>query len=193
METIVAAEGTGRVPGGVTRSRRRRSTVPATVIVRIDLAALRRGRAQGGEWCEIDGLGPIPVETARELMDDAFIAAVLTDGTDIRSVLHLGRRPTAEQRTALLARDPVCAIPGCGSRDRLETDHVEDWSTTRVTRLDALARLCHHHHRQKTVGDWTLEGRPGAWTWRSRAPRRRSGSQASQRGSAGTDPSTPVR
>jgi hypothetical protein len=47
----------------------------------------------------------------------------------------------------------------------LEIDHVEPWSATRVTKLDALARLCRFHHAQKTHEGYRLEGGPGHWRW----------------------------
>jgi hypothetical protein len=138
---------------------------PATVVVLIDLQAFRRGCAQGGETCEIDGLGSVPVSAATALMTDAFVAAVLQDGVDIRKVVHLGRNVTAAQRTALLARDRVCVVPGCGQTKGLEIDHVSGWAATHHTVLDELARICSHHHDQKTYEGWTLTGRPGAWQW----------------------------
>ena len=80
-------------------------------------------------------------------------------------VAHLGRRPTAHQRSALEVRDPECVVSGCHVRVGLEIDHVEPWSTTRVTKLDALARLCRFHHAQKTHEGYRLEGGPGHWRW----------------------------
>jgi hypothetical protein len=50
-------------------------------------------------------------------------------------------------------------------REGLEIDHVEPWSATRVTKLDALARLCPFHHAQKTHERYRLEGAPGRWRW----------------------------
>jgi hypothetical protein len=47
-------------------------------------------------------MGPVPVEQVRAWMTDAFLAAVLTNGTDITKVVHLGRRPTALQTTAFV-------------------------------------------------------------------------------------------
>ena len=150
---------------GAARAGVRRAMRPATVIVRIDHAALVRGWRRAEECCEIDGIGLVPVASVRAMMSDAFLAAVVTDGVDIRSVAHLGRAVTARQRTALLARDPICVIPGCDVRRGLEIDHVEDWAATRVTRVDSLARICAHHHRQKTYEGWRLAGPPGQWTW----------------------------
>ena len=88
-----------------------------------------------GETCEIAGVGPIPVATVREWLDDAFIAVVLTKGEDVQKVVHLGRRFTATQRTALQWQDPICARQGCSNRLRLEYDHFEDWADTHTTRV----------------------------------------------------------
>ena len=73
----------------------------AKIIVRVDLPALLRGRTIDGETCEIAGLGPVPVTIVQEWMANAFLAAVVTKGTEITKVVHLGRRFTSEQRTAL--------------------------------------------------------------------------------------------
>ena len=108
-----------------------------TVHVVIDHEALVRGQAEPSERCEIEGVGPVPVGVVRSLMDDAFLTAVVTDGVDVARVAHLGRHPTAHQRTALAVRDPECVVPGCHVRVGLEIDHVEPWSATRITKLDA--------------------------------------------------------
>jgi hypothetical protein len=124
----------------------------AKVIVKVDLTALDRGHVEPGEVSEIAGQGPIPVQDVWRMIDgDAFIAAVATKGTEISKVVHLGRRPTVLQRTALEAlTDGVCQIDGCNSRARLEIDHVADWAATRRTELNELARPCGHHHDLKT-------------------------------------------
>ena len=62
-------------------------------------------------------------------------------------------------------RDPECVVGGCHVRVGLEIDHVEPWSATRVTKLDALARLCRFHHALKTHEGYRLEGGPGHWRW----------------------------
>ena len=46
-------------------SRPRKPTIRNLAVLRIDLEALTRGRTAAGETCEIAGLGPISVETAR--------------------------------------------------------------------------------------------------------------------------------
>ena len=129
---------------------------PATVIVRVDLSALRRGTALPGELCELDGQGPVPVKVAQSLMDDAFLALVFTEAGDIRSVAHRGRTINAHLRTALILRDRCCVVPGCGVAYGLEIDHVEPLESGGDTRLDNLALLCRHHHRLKTYDGWDL-------------------------------------
>ncbi len=124
----------------------------AKIIVRVDYEALLRGRALDGETCEIAGLGPVPVSVVQEWMGNAFLAAVLTKGTEITKVTHLGRRFTSEQRTALQWRDPVCARKGCDNRLGLQYDHFEDWAHTHTTRVTAAERFCTPCHRLKTIG-----------------------------------------
>ena len=124
----------------------------AKIIVRVDHTALERGRAIEGETCEIAGVGPVDVGTVREWMANAFLAAVLTKGEEVQRVVHLGRRFTATQRTALQWQDPVCARKGCTNRLGLEYDHFEDWATTRTTRVVAAKRFCRGCHRLKSTG-----------------------------------------
>jgi hypothetical protein len=124
----------------------------AKIIVRVDLPALWRGHPIDGEVCEIAGSGPIPVSVVKRWMDNAFIAAVLTEGTDILKVTHLGRRFKSEQRTALQWQDPICAAKGCSNRLGLEYDHFEDWALTRTTRVGAAKRFCGACHAKKTAG-----------------------------------------
>ena len=133
---------------------RRRADVK--VIVRVDLAALRRGHTQPGELADIAGLGPVPVSTIREMLHDAFLATVLTDGTDLRTVTHHGRRPNAFQQTVLELVHPTCDVAGCSRQWFLETDHRTDWSKVHLTDLTNLDRLCEHHHDLKTHHGWRL-------------------------------------
>lgn len=137
----------------------------AMVQVRVDASALARGQTEAGETCEVDGVGPVPVATARALMSDAFLTAVVSDGVDVTSVAHLGRTIPAHVRSALLARDPSCVVPGCGVRQHLEIDHVVPFAEGGPTALANLARLCHWHHHLKTYRGYRLGGGPGQWCW----------------------------
>jgi hypothetical protein len=134
----------------------------AKVIVRVDLPALLRGHPLEGETCEIAGFGPVAVSAIRDMIDcgDPFLAAVVTKGEAVVGVAHLGRRPTAAQRTALQWLYPTCAAQGCTSVARLEIDHRVDWAKSHLTVFDLLDRLCCHHHDLKTRQGWGLvEGR----------------------------------
>lgn len=131
--------------------------------VLVDHSALDRGSVLDGEVCEIEGVGPIPVATAKALAKDAFLAALVTDGTDIHKVSHLGRSITAKQRTALEVRDPMCVVPVCGVKDHLETDHINGREGEGTRTIDHMARMCPHHHDLKTYKGWTLSGGPGNW------------------------------
>jgi hypothetical protein len=138
----------------------------AMIIAVVDHAALVRGYTTSAETCEIDGVGPVAVSAVKQLSHDAFLAALVKDDTDIRKVVHLGRSPTAAQRTALIARDRTCVVPGCDVSEGLEIDHVTGWEITHTTTLDDLARVCKHHHDQKSYQGWTLTGPPGQWAWK---------------------------
>ena len=135
-----------------------RAVVKHKIIVRVDLPALLRGRPAEGEVCEVAGYGPVAVSAVRDLMDtgDPFLAAVATKGQAVVGVAHLGRRPTAHQKTALEWLYPTCAVEGCAAVAFLEVDHREDWASSHRTVLDLLDRLCSHHHDLKTREGWAL-------------------------------------
>ncbi len=144
----------------------RRSRRPdAKVIVLIDHAALTRGATEPGERCEIAGVGPVSVATARSMLGEATLAAVVTDGVDVYSVAHLGRQVTAHQRTALEARGYRCEVPECGSSSGLQIDHITGWALNHRTQLDDLCWLCPHHHRQKTHDGHRIVGPPRQRRW----------------------------
>lgn len=132
-----------------------RSNPRYLALLRIDLAALRRGGVAGGELCEIAGVGPVPVSVAQQLLGEAVLKLVITRGVDVLNVTHLGRGPTAAQRVALAWASPGCTVAGCW-RTRVEYDHREDWRDTRHTRLDELDPLCEFHHDLRTYHGWAL-------------------------------------
>jgi hypothetical protein len=129
------------------------------VVCLIDIDALNRGRVEGGETCEIAGVGPVSVSAAQRLMGDAFWAIVIRDGVDVVNVTHLGRRVTAQQRTALEARGARCEF--CGSLFRVEIDHVEGWALTHRTEVDDLSLKCWSCHEAKGRLKLKETGPPG--------------------------------
>jgi hypothetical protein len=131
---------------------------PATVVVRVDKSAFDRGATVDGEVCEVPGVGPIPVSVAQELSVDAFLKALITDGTDVLAVSHPGRARSARLVTALMELQPECVIAGCHVDRHLEIDHNVPVSRGGRTELPNLNRLCRHHHDLKTRYDLRLAG-----------------------------------
>src|SRR5580704_3630535 len=167
----------------------------ARVHVRVDLDALRRGSLGPGEVCEIPGVGPVPVQTARDLLGDALCDLVITNGVDVTTVCHLGRSIPTALDTALLERDRHCVVPGCDVTEGLERDHwVVAFAHGGPATLENLARLCSHHHYLRTHQGFKLLGGPGRWRWKPpTAPRPPSGPRGRRRRrTPGRTPSPPT-
>ncbi|MGH9079830.1 MAG: HNH endonuclease signature motif containing protein, partial [Acidimicrobiales bacterium] len=138
----------------------------ALVTLRVDLETLRRGTVGTGEICEIPGVGPVSVDTARGLMGDALFHLVITNGIDVTTICHLGRSIPTALRRAVVERDRTCVIPGCDVAQGLELDHWGlDFIQGGPASLENIARLCSHHHDLRTHGGFRLSGGPGRWVW----------------------------
>ncbi len=156
-----------------------KSTRPNAVInIRVDMDALKRGRTEHGEICEIAGVGPIPVATATEYLGEAFLKLLVVDGTDIRTIAHMGRALPAKLRTGVEERDRVCQVPTCDMTIGLEIDHIVPFAEGGPTTFENLVRLCKRHHLQKTHDGYRLvkrqskargneDDRASTWEWRS--------------------------
>lgn len=143
-------------------------------------AGLRGGGTDGGEpghggdgrgypepaW-HIVGGGPVAPGQAWQLIKDAFVKAVVHNGTEVTHVAHFGRHIPAELRTALeLGRPPdfdgvKCSVPGCERRYGLEWDHIDPVANKGPTSYQNLQALCGPHHWEKTERD-RKAGRHGA-------------------------------
>jgi hypothetical protein len=135
--------------------------VPAvTMLVRVDASALSRGTTQGGEVCEIAGVGPIAVEQARAMLPEALLKLVITDGVDVSNVTTIGRNRTAAVQAALDWLHPECGVVGCHQRQYLDYHHKKSFRTTRHTKLSELIPLCKHHHDLVEYRGFTLRERP---------------------------------
>jgi len=135
-----------------------KTTRPNAVInIRIDIDALKRGRTENGEVCEIAGVGPIPVATAKAYLGEAFLKLLILDGVDIKTVAHMGRAIPAKLRTAVEERDRVCQVPTCDMSVGLEIDHIVPFAEGGPASLENLVRLCKRHHLQKTHNGYRLE------------------------------------
>jgi len=141
-------------------------TAKVETLVIIDAAALRRGTTEGDELCEIDGIGPVSVLAATELLTEGGLRYLIKEGFDIKTVTKSSRDIARSIDMALIVRDRTCGRPGCGKRLGLEIDHREvDFGDDGPTELDNLVRLCPDCHALKTYGGWRLEGKPGGWKW----------------------------
>jgi hypothetical protein len=127
------------------------------LVIVCDINAWRRGHAHPAEPCHIVGGGPIPVELAKQLSQDAFLKVVLHDGVDIHKVHHHGRRYTAELRTALdLGAVPAFdgrACSRCTRRWSLQYDHKDPIAHAGTTSYANVQSLCYSCHAQKTEED----------------------------------------
>ncbi|HEY3096614.1 MAG TPA: DUF222 domain-containing protein [Acidimicrobiia bacterium] len=134
---------------------------PVQVGVIVDSAALVRGHTNSGERCEIKGVGPVPVATARALLEDAAVTVMTRDGNDITAVSRSTRTIPTKLRKALEARYPTCGVGACANDQFLEIDHVVPVADRGRTEIGNLWRLCSHHHRLKTYGGWIVIGQNG--------------------------------
>lgn len=129
---------------------------PVQVSAVVDSAALARGHTEPGERCEINGVGPVPVATARALMDDAVVSVLLRDGDDITAVSSPKRTIPVKLRRALETRYPACGVEACANDQFLEIDHIVPIEDHGPTELSNLWRLCSHHHSLKTYAGWRV-------------------------------------
>jgi 5-methylcytosine-specific restriction endonuclease McrA len=136
---------------------------PTELRVTVDAAALARGHTEAGERCDITGVGPVPVSTARALLDDASVSVLVRDGDDITAVSKSTRTIPARLRRAVEARHPTCGVKTCANDRFLEIDHVvavEDHGRTEDANL---WRICPHHHKLKTHYGWRVVGSTHDW------------------------------
>ncbi|MEX2099935.1 MAG: DUF222 domain-containing protein [Acidimicrobiia bacterium] len=131
-----------------------------TAILHADVQPLLTGDTEPGDTCEIAGIGPVSLTSARELLGDALLEVVLSDGVDVRTVVHPSRTVASTIRTALLWQHRECSVAGCHEVHGLEAHHTKDFAMTGRTCLDELALVCKRHHRLITTGGFGLEPRP---------------------------------
>jgi hypothetical protein len=130
---------------------------------------------------ELAGLGPIPAEQARALAAGGIWRRLVTDPLT-GAVLDVGRtryKPPQPMAEHVLARDGVCAAPGCSvPAHRCDLDHTTEYHDRPAngspeqgtTSADNLGPLSHHCHRLKTDGGFTLtQVAPGVFEWHTPA------------------------
>lgn len=157
--------------------------IRASVVVTVPALALLAGndaaRAEADlEPAVVEGIGPIPLDRARELCGGADGWTRILTHPETGAVLSVGRdlyRPPASLRRIVRWRADRCMAPGCGMpASRCEIDHTIAWERGGSTSLDNLAPICRGHHRVKHHGGWQvrqLPGSGGALEWTSPAGR----------------------
>jgi hypothetical protein len=98
---------------------------------------------------ELEHVGPIGAEFARQLACDASLRRILRGPQG--EVLDVGRAtPVVPKgiRRAVIARDKTCAFPSCGApASWADAHHVRHWADGGETALGNLALLCRGHHQ----------------------------------------------
>ena len=150
-----------------------RGIVPQVVLTVPALSLLGRS----DEPAELDGFGPIDLETARVLCAHAPTFTRVLTHPETGAVLSVGRdryAVPADLRRAVAMRDQTCRFPGCRRRaSRCDVDHSIAWADGGTTDLDNLATLCRKHHRLKHEAGWRVVHEVGGTLrWHSPTGRR---------------------
>jgi hypothetical protein len=153
--------------------------IRATVAVTVPILALLDQAPEGTEPAVVEGIGPIPVERARELAGGAEGWMRVLTHPENGTVLSVGRdrySPPPSLRRLVKWRADRCMGPGCGMpAPRCEIDHRIAWEHGGETRLENLNPFGKGHHIVKHHGGWTVrdvEGSFGAVEWISPTGRR---------------------
>lgn len=145
-----------------------RGIVPQVVLTVPVLTLL----GHGDEPAELDGFGPVDIDTARALCANAPTFTRVLTHPETGAVLSVGRQQyavPADLRRAVQLRDATCRFPGCRRRAaRCDLDHSTAWAHAGTTDLTNLACLCRKHHRLKHQAGWRITHHPdGTLDWRS--------------------------
>jgi len=147
---------------------------PTAVVTVPALALLHDDGGRGSEPATVEGIGPIPLERARELCGAATGWMRVLTHPETGMVLSVGRRryrPPPALRRLVMWRAEVCMGPGCNMpAERCQIDHNVPWEVGGQTRLDNLTPFCQGHHTVKHHGRWRvehIEGSGGAVLWTS--------------------------
>ena len=149
--------------------------IRATVAVTVPVLALLDPDGDGDAGvATVQGVGPIPIDRARELCGaaDGWMRVLTHPETGI--VLSVGRdqyRPPPKLRRLVRWRAETCMAPGCNiPAARCQIDHNVAWEHGGDTALSNLTPFCQGHHTVKHHGRWCVEqiaGSGGAVLWTS--------------------------
>ena len=111
----------------------------------------------GAPPADLQGVGPIPMETAQRHACDPSVSWLLGQAELESETSHAQQRIPAPTRRALVARDHGCVVNGC-HRPPIWCDghHLVWWTRGGKTELANLALVCGRHHRMLHEEGWTL-------------------------------------
>jgi hypothetical protein len=114
----------------------------------------------GNQPATLEGVGPIPADTARELCAGAPSFFRLLTHPVSGAILTLDRtkyRPPKDLQRWVRIRDPLCTAPGCGRRSAdCDIDHTLDAARDGPTNDTNLGPMCEPHHRVKHRTKWDI-------------------------------------
>jgi hypothetical protein len=140
---------------------------PPVARVRVDLTALLAGETSSGEICEIPGVGPVPVDHARQVLAHGLLELVITDGVDVQTVVSRTRHVPEALKVAIAERDQRCKVRGCDRTHDLERHHTLEFSAHHLTTYELLGMLCGDHHDLVTYrGHDVVVHDDGTWSLR---------------------------
>jgi len=142
-----------------------------TVVVTVPALALLGADGDGPQDpAVVEGVGPIPIEKARELAGAAtgWIRVLTHPETGV--VLSVGRtryRPPPDMVALTKWRADRCMAPGCGvPASRCQIDHSLAWEHGGETSVVNTAPLCQGHHTVKHHGGWrVIQTGDGSLLW----------------------------
>ena len=106
----------------------------------------------------IEGIGPIPVASARAITCDCSLIGIQSDNDG--EPLSIGRRSriwTPQLRLLITQRDRHCQFPGCSQHRFLHIHHIKHWADGGETSVENGVCLCSHHHSLIHSGQFTIE------------------------------------
>lgn len=123
------------------------------VMVHVDEDALTH---DSDGLCELDDGPALAPDTARRLLCDHPLVAVLKDSLGRPARIGTTVDTPARVKRVVRIRDRGCRFPGCRQRRYTDVHHVR-WRSRRGGHdLDNLVELCWHHHRLVHEGGWDL-------------------------------------
>lgn len=154
--------------------------IRASVVVTVPALSLLDGEhTDVAVPATVEGIGPIPIERARELAGGASDWMRVLTHPESGVVLSVGRtqyRPPTALRRLVKWRSERCMAPGCSvPAARCEIDHNTAWQHGGTTELENLTPLCKGHHTVKHHTGWRVRQIPdsgGVIEWISPTGRR---------------------